>query len=306
VAVSQSIRKINNKKTLTSNNGTNFGSFWLRDHSSIFSEECDMRRMSLFWGAILVFFGVLLLLNNLGILQVNVWGIFWPLALILLGLQSLWSYTRRNRNSDAEILSVPLAGVPQAEIQIHHGAGHLNLAAGNDPTTLLSGTFSGGIQHNLTNLGNSARLDLRAPTDFMFGWPMFGNSLGFSWDMSINKDIPLRLKLETGASESNLDLSDLHVTDFRIDTGASSTFLTVPANAGETRGQIHSGAASVDVRVPSGVAAHIEVKSGLAGINIDTMRFPQRGNVYESLDYMSSKNRVQLNIETGVGSVDVR
>jgi hypothetical protein len=262
--------------------------------------------MSLFWGGILIFFGVLLLLNNLGILQVNVWGLIWPLALILLGLQSLWSYTRRHNTQDAEVLTVPLNGASDAEIQIHHGAGRLQLRAGSDPAALISGEFYGGIQHNLTNQASGVRLDLRAPADFMFGWPMFGSSQGFTWDMSVNKDIPIRLKLETGASESNVDLSELRVTDFRIDTGASSTFLTLPANAGETRGQIHSGAASVDIRIPSGVAAHIEVKSGLAGINIDTMRFLKRGSVYESSDYMSSRNRIQLNIETGVGSVDIR
>ncbi|MDD5368072.1 MAG: DUF5668 domain-containing protein [Anaerolineaceae bacterium] len=261
--------------------------------------------MSVFWGGALVLFGILLLLNNLGFLQVNVWGIFWPLVLIFFGIQYLWSYSRRNIDLASKTLSIPLDGASQSEVQIHHGAGRLRLGAGSDPSLLVSGNYSGGIQHNLTKLGNGVRLDLRASGEYMFDWPMFGGNQGHSWDMALNRDISLRLKIETGASESNIDLSELHVTDFRIDTGASSTYLTVPSNAGESRGEIHSGAASMDIRVPEGVAAHIEVKSGLAGIHIDPVRFPQRGNVYESQDYFSSMNRLHLNIETGVGAVDI-
>ena len=42
-----------------------------------------MRRGSLFWGAILVILGILILLDNLGVLAgVSIWNVFWPLLLI--------------------------------------------------------------------------------------------------------------------------------------------------------------------------------------------------------------------------------
>ena len=86
-----------------------------------------------------------------------------------------------------------------------------------------------------------------------------------------------------------------------------STDLRLPERAGFTRAEVHAGAASIKIYVPQGVAARINVKSGLSGINIDSMRFPPAGNgFYQSADYASAANRAEIYIETGVGSIDVR
>ena len=77
-------------------------------------------------------------------------------------------------------------------------------------------------------------------------------------------------------------------------------------DAGHTRVHIGAGAASVAIRVPSGVAGRIRVKGGLAGIAVDKGRFPRMGDVYQSTDYDTAPNKVDVDIETGVGSVDVR
>ena len=80
----------------------------------------------------------------------------------------------------------------------------------------------------------------------------------------------------------------------------------LPANAGLCTTKIESGAASVVIQVPAGVAGKIYVQSGLSGINIDTSRFMHSGSYYESPDYASATNKVDIRIETGVGSVSVR
>jgi hypothetical protein len=121
----------------------------------------------------------------------------------------------------------------------------------------------------------------------------------------LTPEVPLSLDLEVGASRNILNLRDLRVTDLRLSTGASASEIEMPANAGETRAWIRSGAASIDVHIPAGVAARIEARGGLASIRVDTVRFPQVGGVYQSPDFSSAENRVHLDIETGVGSVFV-
>ena len=59
------------------------------------------------------------------------------------------------------------------------------------------------------------------------------------------------------------------------------------------------------LRVPQGVAASIQVRSALAGIHVDRSRFPQSGAGYRSADYDSAANKVEIFVETGVGSVDI-
>jgi hypothetical protein len=132
-------------------------------------------------------------------------------------------------------------------------------------------------------------------------WP--GESL--DWDIRLNRDIPLSLKIDSGASASILDLSDLKVIDLDIDTGASSTELTLPANAGNTHVDIDTGASSLKVSIPSGVAASIRIKSGIASVKINP-RFPLLdGGLYQSTDYSTAANRVNMTIDAGVGSIEV-
>jgi hypothetical protein len=117
--------------------------------------------------------------------------------------------------------------------------------------------------------------------------------------------VPLSLKCETGASKSALDLRDLKVTELELETGASSTEVTLPANAGYTRVKVEAGAARVDIRVPGGVAGRIRTSAGLASIAVDETRFPGIDNRYQSPDYETAINKVDIVVETGVGAVSI-
>ncbi|OQA04309.1 MAG: hypothetical protein BWY68_00405 [bacterium ADurb.Bin400] len=49
----------------------------------------------MWFGLILVLLGVLLLLQNLGILPADAWGIFWPVIIIAFGLSLLIRAARK-------------------------------------------------------------------------------------------------------------------------------------------------------------------------------------------------------------------
>ena len=113
------------------------------------------------------------------------------------------------------------------------------------------------------------------------------------------------MKLETGASQADFDLSDVKVTDLKVSTGASKTDITLPANAGMTNVRVELGAASLDMVVPQGVAARIRAEQGVSAIEIDTTRFPYSNGIYESPDYSSAPNKADIMIQAGVGRVTV-
>lgn len=261
-----------------------------------------MRRGSLFWGSILLIAGVLLLLDNLGILKVNIWGILWSLFLIALGVSFLWGVLFR-KGFQEEVASVPLEGASQAELRLRHGAGRLRLSAGTEPEDLLKGSFGGGVDIDRQRNGANLRVQLSVPAQMFpfFGWS--GDRL--DWTLQVNRQVPLVLRVETGANESRLDLSELQVREIHLKSGASSTEVVMPVEAGFTRGEIESGAASVRVIIPENVAARIRVSSGLSEINVNPGRFPKSGDIYESPEYATAPNKVELYIQSGVGSVFV-
>ncbi len=266
-----------------------------------------MRNESIFWGIALVLLGGLLLLDNLGYLpaNINVWSIFWPLVLIVLGIRGVMQAFRPRSSASEEPLRLPLEGARRATVRFHYGAGELRVddRAGNDD--LVNGTFGGGVEHNLRRGNEESILDLHMPSrNIPIVWP--DGNRGWTWTVGLNPTIPLSLDFEVGASHNVLDLRNLLVSDLRLQTGASASEIEMPARAGHTRATIKSGAASVEIRIPQGVAARIHASGGLAGIEIDEMRFPRAGSDYRSPDYETAENRLDLDVETGLGSVSIR
>jgi len=259
------------------------------------------RRGNLFWGSVLIVLAGLLLMKQMGVIVGDIFGYFWPLLIIAFGVWLIVGFFARNQPVEGEQVSIPLEGAASAYVKLDHGAGRLTLRSGAGSGEIVNGTFGNGLSYKSHVEGGRMEVKLRTSQQAWAWWP--GESL--DWDIRLNRDIPLSLKIDSGASASILDLSDLKVTDLDIDTGASSTELTLPANAGNTHVDIDTGASSLKVNIPSGVAASIRVKSGIASVNVNP-RFPRLdGGLYQSTDYSSAANRVDMTIDAGVGSIEV-
>jgi hypothetical protein len=259
------------------------------------------RQGNLFLSGILIVLAVLLLLKQAGLIVGDIFGYFWPLLIIVIGIWLITGFFVRNRPVEGEKVSIPLENATSAYIKLDHGAGRLSLHSGAGTNEIINGTFANGLNYKSHMEGNRIEVKLRSSHQFWAWLP--GESL--DWDVHLNQDILLNLKIDSGVSASTLDLSDLKVADLDIDIGASSTDLTVPANAGNTHVEIDTGASSLKINIPVGVAASIRIKSGIAAVNVNS-RFPrQEGGLYQSADYGSSANRVDMTVNAGVGSIDI-
>ncbi len=259
------------------------------------------RRGNLFWGSVLIVLAGLLLLKQMGVIVGDIFGYFWPLLIIAFGVWLIVGCFARNQPVEGEQVSIPLEGAASAYVKLDHGAGRLTLSSGAGSGEIVNGTFGNGLSYKSHVEGGRMEVKLRTSQQAWAWWP--GESL--DWDIRLNRDIPLSLKIDSGASASILDLSDLKVTDLDIDTGASSTELTLPANAGNTHVDIDTGASSLKVNIPSGVAASIRVKSGIASVNVNPRFSRLDGGLYQSTDYSTAANRVDMTIDAGVGSIEV-
>jgi hypothetical protein len=262
-----------------------------------------MRTGSIFWGFIIIVGGCLLLGNNLGWFgNLNIWILIGPAFLILLGVWLLAGpYIFKNAKLETETISIPAGDAREFSLKVQHGAGKLTLGAGNDVSTLLSGTVVGGAEKAVNFEGGLTKVKLEGHSFFMFP-----GSGGLNWDLLVNPTLPLRLSIEGGASDNTLHLRELKVTSLKLETGASSTSVELPANAGFTKVKVDAGAASIRLIVPDGVAAHIKVDGALMGNSISTTRFPRSmNNVYESVDYANAINKVEIDVDMGAGSLEI-
>ncbi len=201
-----------------------------------------------------------------------------------------------------EQLAVPLDGASDAEVMVTFGAGRLRLAAAG-PDLLLDGDYAGGVKVERGGGPGRARLSPPAPPS---GWSW--DRAPYAWTMGVTAEVPLRLRVESGAADAELDLSTLRLTELRLRTGASETRVTLPAAAGFTRVDAEGGAAAIRFRVPDGVAARIRSSIALGSSDVDASRFPRAssGSAWESPDFDAAPNRVEIEVRGGIGSVSVR
>lgn len=262
-----------------------------------------MRRSEAFWGLVLILAGAVFLVGTLT--DINVWGFLWPVFLILFGAWILWGTLRGREAVAGEDVVIPFEAAEEVRVKIHYGAGRLNVHGDAGPGVLLAGNFGGGLDHKLRREDGKLRLTLRSPQGSVWIWPWWAPGER-DWSFGLSNDVPLYLDVETGASEALLSLTELNVKSLRLSAGASSVRVRLPARADQTPVKVEAGAASVSLRVPEGVAARIHTESGLASISVDRGRFPRAGGYYQSPDFETAENRLEIRIEAGVGSVEIR
>jgi hypothetical protein len=265
-----------------------------------------MRHNQLFWGVVLLLVGGLMLANEMGIKLPNgmsLMELFWPMLLIFGGIWVLVGVFLRG-NVETENASIDLQGASTASLKINHGAGELNIHSGANVNELAHGSFTGGLDHKAVRNGDRLEVRMRPAKDVM-DFPFFGPRTQLDWDVALNAEIPTALTLNIGANKSMLDLRDMNITDLKLETGASDTHLTLPAR-GRFRADFDLGAASLEVIVPDSLSARIRASVGMAGVSIDESRFPRNGSYYQSPNYDSAANAVDVTIDAGAASIKVK
>ena len=284
------------------------------------------------FGILLLLLGALLLLQTTGVVSWTLWfelWRFWPVFLIAGGVSIILGRRFPVLTSlvvvfllvgtvgaaaflvvtDAESFVVtefvePLDGVEFLELEVEFGAGELrisDLPAGS--TDLLVATISGpgskaGAVSTLARSGNRAVVKLENAQSFF-------TTVDRKWDIKIARDVEIFLAIQSGASDISIDLEQLQVTELLMAAGAVSATLVTPAQAGFTIASVDVGASSLEITVPEGVAARIDVDAGLASVDIAD-RFPKVDGIHESPDYDKAMHRLALDIEGGAASIEVR
>lgn len=260
-----------------------------------------MRYGSMFWGMVIILLGVLLLMQSAGLIY-DLFGWFWPLALILLGLWMLLGRFLPLHPADDEPFEIGLQGAKRLELEINQGAGSLSLGGGAPAGLALHGNMAPGLEQSSSLNGEALMVSIKAgPTIFPFLGPESG-----AWRFALAGDVPLRLKLDLGASTLDCDLSSVQLSFLGINAGASSIRVQLPQGEGYSLVDIQSGAASIDLQIPPETAARIRLEQGASGIHLDEGRFLRcvgMTDVFQSADYEENRRQVEIHLEGGANSV---
>jgi len=303
-------------------------------------------RRGVFWPLLLIALGIVFLLANFGFIAGVSWLAIlslWPLLLILIGLDVAFGRRWPLAALAAEVLVIAaglalVASSPGAGVGIFTfgnggggGATDVNLvrtSATSAALTINGGAgryhVSGGATDLVTAHSQNADLRLRASErggradvriDQTGPQGIFRGGGSTDIEVRIASDVPTSFNMNAGAGEFDVDLSDVRVTDARINTGASTTRLVLPRPAGDVPVRIGAGASTVVITVPEGVEAQVSTSGGLLTLRSDNSRLGQGGGTggcvacgssVQTSGYATAKDRVSISISAGASSIVVR
>ena len=285
---------------------------------------------------ILISFGVIFLLNNLGFIELNLWDVilrFWPILLIAIGLdiligrrsawgaviavvvvlailaggivffdnQSKWTYA-------AEKFEIPLGNVEEATISLDPALGYLLVdALPKGSNVLLRGEvqpFSGEeIGKTVDITGTRATIDLR--TEGVIVAPFFGGwSDQPSWDLALHPEVATDLIVDFGVGKAELDLQDLQIGEIHVEQGLGQMILLLPSTDNMDI-NLDGGIGEIQVVIPEDVGVRFRAGVGIGNVLVPS-DYTRDGDFYLSPGYAAAENQIEMVIDLGIGSVHVR
>jgi hypothetical protein len=203
----------------------------------------------------------------------------------------------------SESQSVALGDSQSVRVEINFGAGDLEVTGGAEE--LLEAEFT----YNVARLKpeveyTNGRLVVRHPE--VTGLPVLQGIADFrnEWDLRFNNEVPMDLKVEMGAGNLDLQLAGLSMTALAINLGAGNSAVDLSGDwVRDLDVTIDTGAADTSVRLPREVGARVEVESGPH--TIEATGLTQDENVYTNAAFGQSEVTVNVNIEAGIGRINL-
>ena len=310
-----------------------------------------MKTENFVWGLVLVFIGLILLLDNFGVIDFywrSVWRL-WPLILVVSGANIIfsgsnskvtgaisilvtiaalafiayygtqyrgnekrvwtWKYdsdaeSEKSKWTEAASFSEPYRNtIRRAELNIAGGATIYSL---KDTTGNL---FDADVNNRL---GQYSLQKVSRDSVEVLNFKMRHNDRGWNFDDKDANNVTMKLnagpiwdiKLETGAGETDFDLTPFKINKLQVKGGAASFKLKLGEPADVTDVVAETGVAEIKIAVPSAVGCKINVQSGLS--SKDFKGFTQQSDgSYITSNYASSSKKININLRGGLSDFEV-
>ncbi len=298
--------------------------------------ETPRKRHSFFWPIVLIGAGIIWLLVNLEIIEpVTIGSIlqFWPLLLVLLGLDILfgrrfawlgsvfgvlavgavivffiygpkygWTQTP---HTQVDTYTEPLGETTSVTYDFSTSSEAVEIYALNNSTTLIDASIAhqGIITFDVRgDAEKTVRLYETTDTSSWVNWDLsFEN---YKWEIGLNPTVPTDLVLDSGSGSVNADLSEVMLQSITADTGSGSVTFDLPESATPISVTLSSGSGSINLDLGDNTATTIVLESGSGSVHIDIpddaeVRIELVSGGSGSLNLPDEAGRVSGDVETG-------
>jgi hypothetical protein len=294
-----------------------------------------MKTGRIFWGALFIIIGGLLLLEKLNVVDLEwhfAWRL-WPLLLIFWGAALLirnpqWKWVAALVGAVVVVVVLLNAGgflwsigefgegarysqeltepfdsaVNKASLSVHGAAGIISLKDTTGQLIIVSTqTNYGRYSLDKERIGEEAKVYL-AFEGKRIAWR--GGKASNWAAIRLNASPVWDMDIDVGAAKLDLDLAPFAVEDIMIDAGATSLRVKIGERAKETHLRIDAGASSIRISVPSASACEARFEGGLSSKNLPGFQRVD-SRMYRTENFDTAAKKIVIDIHAGVSSIKV-
>lgn len=289
---------------------------------------------NIFWGLFLVLIGILFLLQNLGVVDINfsnLWAL-WPIFIIMAGVSLVavrgWlgvvisglvamgalalvtlvalDVVRPGDTDPARVDTVSVARetgtIEKLSLTVEAGAGTIDVSSAVTATIVDANLKSTVTSLNHRSDRTSTTQNVRVSMDDNSHW--WNGRMKNDLALVLGQTLPTDLRIDAGAAKITADLSHVDLRKLDIDSGASSIDVKLGAVSKNTEVMYDIGASSITLRLPRSSGVSLTLDSGLSGTDLPDLK-EVAGNYYESENFAAATHKVTIQGKMGMASLRV-
>jgi len=186
-------------------------------------------------------------------------------------------------------------------VNLHMGAGNLRVSGVTDK--LARATFSYNVPSwkpyvHYSSAAGHGNLTIEQPGH---NHSHMGH-MRYEWDVQLNREVPIDLKVNFGAGNAQLDVGSLSLRSLDVEMGVGKLDLDLRGNPKRNFDvRIRGGIGEASVRLPADVGVYAEAQGGIGEISVHGLR--HEGQHYFNDAYEHSKVTIHLDIRGGIGAI---
>jgi uncharacterized membrane protein len=191
------------------------------------------------------------------------------------------------------------------DLQLRLGAGEITLGAGTEDQVLLNLTAGDGIStppydYSSTVCNTTRKVRIRSRHSFSSSW--YADESVNSWDIRLNREVPVALGIANKAGRTRLDLGELNLTSLKIGNGAGETRIDLTGyHGGNFDATIKNGIGSLVIRMPKESNLRVRIHRGVG--DADVRGFMVEGDTYLTRTDRPGAPQITCHIRQGIGSI---
>jgi hypothetical protein len=296
-------------------------------------------RLLFFWPVLIIAAGVAIIFRQIS------W-IFGGLVWMAVGAAAVWLVVSPPADLPGlarpelthRTFSEPLEGTQSAAIDLNLSYNPVIIEGVSEPGELFSADVSyvGGLHYEASGSGGKKKIRLgEEGAAILYKLPSaWYESRSEAWQIGLSSQIPLALRIRSGFSSAEIDLSTLQLASLDVNGGLGNLQIRLPEDSAAYSFNMNMSAGDVEIDAPAGATFDMTLTGGVGGIDINLpedsgiqitvrnggpgrlnlpegYRKVQQGNddnegVWQNEMYGKDETPIRLLVDLSIGGVTIR